>query len=169
MRSNLAGRAHRVEVTDPIVLTQPHDYADSFAIEAVPADPTPPGEWLRTGLSGTPRVVKWLFSTMRTGRSTVSTPSMAERGERWDVWRVRAETPDVLHLALTLAPLRITLVGRRIGPTRRTLTTGVDYRGPLLGRLIMTVIGPAHRWTARRVLSAGLGTRPPATIRRSVT
>ena len=37
-----------------------------------------------------------------------------------------------------------------VTPTRRTLTTLVTYTRPWLGRLVMTIIRPAHRRLARR-------------------
>ena len=49
--------------------------------------------------------------------------------------------------------MQVELVAQNVTPTRRTLTTLVTYTRPWLGRLVMTIIGPAHRRLAQRLVA----------------
>lgn len=142
--------AYPVAVTDPLA-ARPFGYADAFAADLPQPDPRPPETWMRLGLAAVPGFADWIVS--RLGFRSAG-------GDPLDDWESRTAEPQVLHLATTLPMMRVELIGRNVTPTRRTLTTVVTYTRPRLGRLVMTLIGPAHRRLARRIVAG----RAPATV-----
>jgi hypothetical protein len=144
METSLTPAAHPVEVTDPLAV-RPYDYADAFAADLPGPDATPPETWMRLGLAAVPGVADWIVA--RLGFRSAG-------GDPLDDWETRAADSQVLHLATALPMMQVELIGRNVAPTRRTLTTVVRFTRPRLGRLVMTLIGPAHRRLARRLVSA---------------
>ena len=99
---------------------------------------------MRLGLAAVPGMADWIVA--RLGFRSAG-------GDPLDDWQVEDLDPQVLHLATTLPMMRVELVARNVTPTRRTLTTLVTYTRPWLGRLVMMIIGPAHRRLARRLVA----------------
>lgn len=143
---------HRVEVTDPLA-TRSYDYADAYAADLPASDGIPPETWMRLGLAAVPGAADWIVA--RLGFRSAG-------GDPLDDWQVSRPDPQVLHLATTLPMMEVELVGRNVTPTRRTLTTLVTYTRPRLGRLVMTLIGPAHRRLARRLVASHSPAAVPA-------
>lgn len=146
MSSNLP-RAELVPVTDPLA-TMPADYADAYAVDLPSREPELPHVWVRAGLAAVPPVVDRIVE--RLGFKTGA-------GDPLDEWQTHVSTPEVVHLAVALPLLHVDFIGRNVTPTRRMLTTVVRYTRPWLGRLVMTLIKPGHRFTARRLVTASLG------------
>jgi hypothetical protein len=137
----------RIAVVDPIAKARPGDYADAFEAVLPGPDPYPPEEWVRAGLGATSGTVRAVTRFLGFGRAA------AAQGQAGP-WRVVESTAHVVHLETSLSFLSVVMVGRRVEPTRRTLTTVLHYRRPTLARLVWAVIGPVHRRTARRVLTS---------------
>lgn len=140
-----ATKARRAEVTEPIAIARQHDYADAFEVDLPEPDGHPPEAWVRAGFDATPRVVAWLVGLL--GADTSDSDQLGG-------WDVVESGPDVIHLEQSLALMHVVFVGRNVEPTRRMLTTALTYHRPVLGRLAWSVIGIAHRRTARRLIMA---------------
>jgi len=50
--------------------------------------------------------------------------------------------------------LHVVVVGRRVAPTRRMLTTVLRYERPVLARLIWVIVGMVHRRTAPQIITS---------------
>jgi hypothetical protein len=112
------------------------------------ADPYPPEMWARAGLESTPAVVMRMLGfdgAADTSPDHVST------------FRIVASNPDVVHLDAVLPVMHVVMVGRKVEPTRRMLTTVLHYRRPVVARLIWAVIGPLHRRTAGGIITSKIG------------
>ncbi|MDN5854134.1 MAG: hypothetical protein L0K86_15045, partial [Actinomycetia bacterium] len=72
-------------------------------------------------------------------------------------WDIIESTPDVIHLEQALPLMHVVFVGRNIESTHRTLSTALTYDRPVIGRLVWSIIGIAHRRTARRLITAAPG------------
>lgn len=142
---SITPRAHRVPVTDPV--TTDYDYADAYAVDLPGPDPATPETWLRAGLAAVPPFVDRVVARLGFPTGT---------GDPLNAFTVRTTDPGMTHLEVALPMMRVHLVGRNPTPTRRTFTTLVTYTRPWLGRLVMAVIGPAHRLTARRLVTTGV-------------
>lgn len=64
--------------------------------------------------------------------------------------------PEVLHLEASVPPMRVIMVGRKVEPTRRMLTTVLHFERPVLARLAWAIIGIGHRRTAPQVLTGNV-------------
>jgi hypothetical protein len=136
-----------VAVSDPILAGRAYDYADAFAVDLGPADDRAPAAWVRDGLAATPA---WVDRVVRLiGVQPAADPAPGEL----DVFHVVSSDADAVHLEKSLPLLHVDLVGRNVAPGRRMLSTGLTYRRPALARLVWAVVGPGHRWAARRVLA----------------
>lgn len=144
--------AEQVPVSDPVLAGGAYDYSDAFVVDLALPDHRAPEEWVRDGLAATPAWVE------RVARVIGVHPTADPVPGELDVFRVVSSDADVVHLEKSLPLLHVRLVGRNLAPGRRMLSTGLTYRRPLLARLVWAVVGPGHRWAARRVL---LGA-PPA-------
>ena len=143
----------RIEVPGAAAVGVRYDYADAFAADLSIPDGNPPETWMRLGLAAVPGMADWIVA--RLGFRSAG-------GDPLDDWQVEKPDPQVLHLATTLPMMRVELVARNVTPTRRTLTTLVTYTRPRLGRLVMTIIGPAHRRLAQRLVAGATPARVDA-------
>lgn len=139
MENRLARRVRRVGVTDPIAAARRHDYADAFEVRLPGPDPYPPEAWVRAGLEATPAVVKRIVGLLGLSGASVSSPDSV------GPFRVVESGPEVIHLEASLPLMHVVMVGRRVGPTRRTLTTVLRYERPVLARLVWALVGMVHR------------------------
>lgn len=121
-----------------------YDYVDAFGIELPAPDLTPPADWVGAGLSAVPPITTWVAD--RLGFQTTSADPL-------DGWQVEADTPDTVHLVVELPVMHVDLIGHNDSATRRSLTTLLTYRRPILARLVWLVVGPAHRLTVRWLLA----------------
>lgn len=137
----------QVAMSEPILLGRTYDYVDAFVVDLVSPDHRPPEAWVRDGLAATPAWVERVARLIGVHQSADPVP-----GEL-DVFRIVSSDADAVHLEKPLPLLDVDLVGRNVAPGRRMLSTGLTYRRPLLARIVWAVVGPGHRWAARRVLS----------------
>lgn len=153
-------QAHRVRVNEPIVLGRRYDYADEYEVHGPEVEPCPPEDWVAAGLDATPKWVGRVVKLLGVDASDAS-------GGGIGGWDIIESTPDVIHLEQSLPLIQVVFVGRNVEPTHRTLTTALTYDRPLIGRLVWSVIGIAHRRTARRLITAVPDGAPaPGDVRR---
>ena len=69
-------------------------------------------------------------------------------------FRIVEADPEVIHLEESTPLMHTVLVGRKVGPTRRMLTTVLRYERPVLARLIWAIVGMLHRRMARQVITS---------------
>ena len=146
MKNRLARQVRRVGVTDPVA-ARPHDYADAFEIRLPGPDPYPPETWVRAGLNATPGWVDRVVGLLGISEAPESSPDHVSG------FRIVESGPEAVRLETSLPLMHVVLVGRRVGPTRRTLTTLVRYERPVLSRLVFAIVGIGHRWAVPRVLT----------------
>jgi hypothetical protein len=148
MKNRLARQVRRVGVTDPIAAARRYDYADAFEVRLPEPDPYPPETWVRAGLEATPGVVQWLVNLLDLGRAPEPSADILSG------FRIVEADPEVIHLEESTPLMHTVLVGRRVGPTRRMLTTVLRYERPVLARLIWAIVGMLHRRMARQVITS---------------
>jgi len=142
----------RVEVTDPIATARPCDYADAFEVRLPEPDQCPPEMWVRAGLEATPGWVKRVVGLLGLRRAPQSS------ADRLAGFQVVESSPEVVHLERSVSLLRVVMVGRRVEPTRRTLTTVLYFKRPMLARLVWALVGLGHRRIAPHVITAKVST-----------
>ena len=128
-----------------------YDYVDAFAIDLLVPDDTPPAVWLGAGLSHVPPITNWVAD--RLGFQTGS-------GDPLDGWQIETKTPDTVHLVVDLPVMHVDLIGHNDSARRRSITTLLTYRRPIVARLVWLVVGPAHRLTVRWLLAASRRPQP---------
>jgi len=142
----------RVEVTDPVATARPGDYADAFEVRLPGPDPYSPETWVRAGLEDTPKAVKRIVGLLGLRRAPQSS------ADHVSVFQVVESSPAVVHLEASISVMRVVMVGRRVEPTRRMLTTVLYYKRPMLARLVWAVVSLAHRRIALRVITSKIST-----------
>ena len=152
MGDQIAPRVRQVEVTDPLAAARRYDYADAFEARLPGPDPHSPETWVRAGLAATPGAVKRIVGLLGLGRAPVSS------ADQVGGFRILESGPEVIHLETSLPLMRVVLVGRRVEPTRRMLTTILYYERPVLARLVWAFVGLVHRRTAEHVITSKLST-----------
>ena len=152
MENRLARRGRRVGVTDPIAAARPYDYADAFEVRLPGPDPYPPEAWVRAGLEATPWVVKRILGLLGIREAPASS------ADHVGGFRIVESGPEAVHLEASVPLMHVVLVGRRVEPRRRMLTTVLRYERPVLARLVWAVIGPVHRRAARGGITSKIPT-----------
>jgi hypothetical protein len=142
MKDRLARQVRRVGVTDPIAAARRHDYADAFEVRLPGSDPYPPEAWVRAGLEATPGMVDRIVGLLGLREAPESS------ADHLSVFRIVESGPEVVHLEASLPLMRVVMVGRNVGPARRTLTTVLRYERPVLARIVWKVVGIVHRRVA---------------------
>lgn len=145
LEQRLVQQVRRVEVTDPIASGRRFDYADAVEVELPEPDRDAPEAWVRAGLADSPALVKRITSLLGVGKTPDS--------DGIPGFKVIESNAEVVHLEQALPLMHVTLIGRNIGLSTRTLTTLLTYERPI-ARLIWAVVGVAHRRTARRLITA---------------
>ena len=143
MKSRLARQVRRVGVTDPIAAARRYDYADAFEARLPEPDPYSPETWVRAGLEATPRVVDWIVGLLGLREAPASSEDHVSG------FLIVESDPEVVHLEASLPLMHVVMVGRKVEPTRRMLTTVLRYERPVMARLVWAVVGPVHRRTVR--------------------
>lgn len=143
MKNRLAQHVRRVGVTDPIAAARRYDYADAFEVRLPEPDPYPPETWVRAGVNATPAWIKRIAGHAGDGLGSA---------------RIVESDADVVVLEDSDPLMDTVLVGRRVEPTRRVLTTVLRYRRPLLARAVWAFVGILHRRTARQVITSKFST-----------
>jgi hypothetical protein len=69
-------------------------------------------------------------------------------------FRIIESGPEVIHLEASLPLMHVVMVGRKVGPAHRMLTTVLQYERPVLARLIWAIVGIGHRLTARQIIAS---------------
>lgn len=153
MKNRLAQQVRRVEVTDPVAAACRYDYADAFELRLPVPDPYPPETWVREGLAvATPAVVDRIVGLLGFREAPASST------DHLSVFRIVASGPEVVHLEASVPLMHVIVVGRRVGPTRRMLTSILTYERPVLARAIWAVIGFGHRRLVPPVLTGKIAT-----------
>ncbi len=152
MKNRLARQVRRVGGTDPIAAARRYDYADAFEVRLPEPDPYPPETWVCAGLEATPGVVQWLVNLLDLGRAPESSADILSG------FRIVEADPEVIHLEESTPLMHTVLVGRRVGPTRRKLTSVLRYERPVLARLIWAIVGMLHQRMARQVNTSKVST-----------
>jgi hypothetical protein len=127
----------RVRVTDPIAARR-YDYADAFELRLERPDRFLPEEWVRAGVDATLAWIKLIAGA----RDGLGSARLVES----DADLVVVEDSDWL--------MDTVMIGRKVEPDHRVLTTSLCYRRPLLARAIWKLVGILHRRTARQVVAA---------------
>lgn len=146
-------QVRRVEPHDPVAGEGRHDYADAYEVQLPQPDPHPPEAWVRAGLESTGGVVKRIVGLL--GIRDTPAPS----ADRVGPFQVIESGPEIVHLETSLPLMRVVMVGRRVEPTRRVLTTFLYFRRPLLARLVWVFVGIGHRRTAPKVVASLVPTK----------
>lgn len=152
MKDQLARRVRRIEATDPIATAHRYDYADAVEVHLPGPDAYSPETWVRAGFEASPWAVKRIVRLLGSRRAPQSSADYVGG------FRVLESGPEVIHLEMSAPPIRAVLVGRRVEPTRRMLTTILYYERPVLARLIWAIVGPAHRRTTRHLITSKIST-----------
>jgi hypothetical protein len=149
-----APRAGRVPVLagEPLIGSDPYDYADAFETRLRESDGRSAEEFVRCALEKAPwpvgatvRIAHRYLLRLRLGPS--SSP------DHLFGWKILTSQPDVIQLE-AVSPLlgRGVIVGRRPDPARTVVTTYVFFRRPAPGRVLWAVAGPLHRRIAPYLL-----------------
>lgn len=152
MRNQLARQVRRVGVSDPIAAARRYDYADAFEVRLPGPDPYPPETWVRAGLNATPGWVDRVVGLLGFSEAHASSSDQVSG------FRIVESGSEVIHIETSLPLMHVVLVGRRVEPTRRMLTTFVRYERPVLSRLVFAIVGIGHRWAVPRVLTGKVST-----------
>lgn len=152
MKNRLIRQVRRVGVTDPVAAARPYDYADAFEVRLPGPDPYPPETWVRAGLNAIPGWVDRVVGLLGFSEEFASSAGHVSG------FRIVESSPEVVHLETSLPLMHVILVGRRVGPTRRMLTTVLRYERPVLSRLVFAIVGIGHRWAVPRVLTGKVAT-----------
>jgi hypothetical protein len=152
MKNQLARQVRRVGVTDRVATGRRYDYADAFEVRLPEPDPYPPETWVRAGLDATPGIVDRIAGLMGFSEAPASSAEHASG------FRIVESGPEVVHLETSLPLMHVVLVGRRVEPTRRRLTTILYYERPVLARLIFAIVGIGHRLAVRQVIASKVAT-----------
>lgn len=151
MRASAKHRTHRIQVIDELAPAGSFDYADAFEVHLSSPDVLAPRSWLARGLDDSPAAVQLLTSLLLRVRDEPTTSP-----EDLSDWHVIASTADLIHIERTLPLLHVVLVGRRLDPFGRRLTTLLTYERPVLSRVLWTFIGIGHRLAVRRLICHGI-------------
>ena len=130
MKNQLAQQLRRVGVTDPIAAARRYDYADAFEVRLPEPDPYSPEMWVRAGLEAAPGWVKRNVGLLGLRRAPVSS------ADHVSDFRIVKSGPEVIYLEASMPLIHVVLVGRKVEPTRRMLTTVLHSERPVLARLI---------------------------------
>ena len=141
-------QVRKTEPNDPVLADRSYDYADAFEIRLPQLDPHSPEAWVRSGFESTSPAVKAIVRLLGIRRAAGQPPN------HMGTFRIVESGEDVIHLEAQLPLMRVVLVGRRVEPSRRMLTTLLYYDRPVLARLIWAVVGVGHRRTARRLITS---------------
>ena len=152
MKNQLARRVRRIGVTDPIAAARRYDYADAFEVRLPEPDPYPPETWVRAGLEATPGVVKRILGLLGLREAPASS------ADHVSGFRIVESGPEAVHFEASLPLMHVVLVGRRVEPTRRMLTTVLRFERPVIARLVWAIVGPVHRRAARGGITSKIPT-----------
>lgn len=150
MKSRLVQRVRQIEVTDRPAAGDGYDYADSFEVRLPESEAQTPETWVRAGMGDSPAVVEWIADRLGMGDGSAQSSEEIEGG------RVIVSTADVVQIEWSLPLMRVVVVGRRIGPSGRRLTSFLYFKRPVLARLVWAVVGIGHRHMARRLLASNV-------------
>ncbi|GGR30053.1 DUF2867 domain-containing protein [Streptomyces netropsis] len=148
MKTQPAPQVRQIEATDPIATAQRYDYADAFELRLPEPDPHRPEAWVRAGMDSTPKWAERIVGLLGMRRAPT------ESADRIGGLRVVESSPEMIHLETSLPLMRVVLVGRRTEPTRRTFTTVLHFRRPVLARIVWAVVGIGHRRVARKLITS---------------
>lgn len=149
MKSRLVKNVRQVEVTDQIATGRRYDYADAFEVHLPEPDPVTPETWVRAGMDDSPAVVEWIAARLGMGDGPARSTDQTDG-------RVVESNADVVQMEWSLPLMRVVVVGRRIGPSGRRLTSVLYFERPVLARLIWAVVGIGHRRMARRLITSNI-------------
>ena len=149
-----APHARRVPVPaeEPLVGSDPYDYADGFEIQLRASDARSAEEFVRRALEHAPWPIR---RTIRIAHRYVLRLRLGPRSspEYLSGWKIRTSQHDVIQLE-AVSPLlgRAVIVARRPDPTNAVVTTYLFYARPAVARVLWAVVGPLHRRIAPYLL-----------------
>lgn len=148
MENQLVRQVRRVGVTDPLAAARRYDYADAFEVRLPEPDRYSPEAWVRAGFGATPGWVDRVVGLLGFREAPVSA------ADHMSGFRIVESGPEMVHLETSLPLMRVVLVGRKVEPTRRMLTTVIHYERPVLARLVFAIVGIGHRWAVPQVITS---------------
>ena len=153
MRDQSAPRARRVPVVseEPLIGSDRYDYGDAFEIRVPEPDARSAEQFARCALEQAPWPVRWI---VRTAHRHLLRARLGPSSSPDHVFglKILMSEPDVIHLEAESPLLRGVIVGRRVDPTCRVITTYVFYTRPAAARVLWTIAGPLHRRIAPYLL-----------------
>ena len=152
MKNRLARQVRRVGVTDRVATARRYDYADAFEVRLPGPDPYSPETWVRAGLDATPGFVDRIVGLLGFSETPASS------ADHVSGFRIVESGLEVVHLETSLPLMRVVMVGRKVEPTHRRLTTILYYERPVLARLIFAIVGIGHRLAVRQVIASKVAT-----------
>lgn len=150
MTNALLEHVRQVEVTERLAAGDRYDYADSFELRLPAPEAQVPEAWVRAGMADSPAVVEWVADRLGIGDGSTRSDHEIEGGQ------VLESTADVVQIEWSLPLMRVVVVGRRIEPSGRRLTSFLYYERPVLARLVWAAVGVGHRRMARRLLASNV-------------
>lgn len=147
MKSRLVANVRQVEVDDQLAGGD-YDYADAYEVRLPEPDPETPETWVRAGMNDSPAVVEWIADRLGLGGQTSTSTDQIDGG------RVVECNADMVRIEWSLPLMRVVVVGRKIGPSGRRLTSFLYYKRPVLARVVWAVVGIGHRRLARRLITS---------------
>jgi hypothetical protein len=97
-------------------------------------------------------VVKWIVGLLGLRGAPASS------ADHVDGFRIVESGPEVIHLEASLPLMHVVMVGRKVEPTRRMVTTVLHYERPVLARLIWAIVGVGHRRTVPQGITSKVST-----------
>lgn len=127
------------------------DYADRFVLHLDEPDGRTAEQWLRAGLDGAPRPVRWTVlvahrHVLRFDLGPLDSPDHVLG------WRLARRDPDLARMEARSPLLDAVIEARRLGPTSAALTTSLVHRHPV-ARAVWWAVGPLHRRIAPYLLA----------------
>lgn len=150
MKNRLVRQVRQVDVIDRSAAGDKYDYADSFEVRLPQSEAQPPETWVRAGMADSPAVVEWIADRLGMGDGSAQSTEEIEGG------RVIESNADVVQIEWSLPLMRVVVLGRRVEPSGRRLTSFLYYERPVLARVVWALVGIGHRRMARRLLASNV-------------
>lgn len=129
----------------------PFDYADAFEMRTVETDLRSAAEWLRAGLEGSPRALRWLIVVVH--RSVLRLRLDTRSGSGYVLgWRVTKLDQHHTELEASGPLIHGLLVGRRPDAHTVRIDTFIEFKSRRAAAIVWTFVGPVHRRVAPYLL-----------------
>ena len=149
--STLAAWRGVVRIPRPDVGDDRPDYVDAFEVRTPGRDDRTAEEWIRSGLEGAPRWMRWVIVVVHR-RVLGFRLGPLDGPDHVLGWRIVTSRPDEVRLEASSGLLAGALVGRRVDASSTRLTTLLFFGRPS-ARRVWAVVGPLHRRIAPYLLA----------------